>query len=117
MYLKPDEVDINEPPTIVKSMKNSERSKSGAVNVMPDVESEETIEKKTLTNILSSLIKITNLNIKERPISLVADNLEFRNIKNVEIKMKNLIKFKLLYDSGNSLIKKIKLEQIRKQTV
>ena len=34
-----------------------------------------------------------------------------------EIKTKNLIKFKLLYDRNNSLNKKIKLEQIRKETV
>ena len=65
----------------------------------------------------SSLIKIINLNTKKRPVSLVADNLEFRNIINAKIKTKNLTKFKLLYDKGNSLNKKIKLEQIRKETV
>ena len=62
-------------------------------------------------------IKIINLNTKKRPVSLVADNLEFRNIINAKIKTKNLIKFKLLYDKNNSLNKKIKLEQIRKETV
>ena len=65
----------------------------------------------------STLIKIINLNTKKRPISVVADNLEFRNIKSVIIKTNNLVKFKLLYDKNNSLAKKIKLEQIRKQTV
>ena len=65
----------------------------------------------------STLIKVINLNIKKRPISVVADNLEIRNIKNVKIKINNSIKFKLLYDKNNSLTKKIKLEQIRKQTV
>jgi len=65
----------------------------------------------------SSLIKIINLNTKKRPVSLVADNLEFRNIIYAKIKTKNLIKFKLLYDKSNSLNKKIKLEQIRKETV
>ena len=64
----------------------------------------------------STLIKIINLNIKKRPVSVVADNLEVRNIKNVKIKTNNSIKFKLLFDKNNSLSKKIKLEQIRKQT-
>ena len=65
----------------------------------------------------SAFIKIINLNTKKRPVSVVADNLEFRNIKSVIIKTNNSIKFKLLYDRNNSLTKKIKLEQIRKQTV
>tara|TARA_B100000686_G_C16584969_1_gene860224 strand:+ start:52 stop:825 length:774 start_codon:yes stop_codon:yes gene_type:complete len=64
----------------------------------------------------SSLIKIKNLNIFKRPISVVADNVEVRNIKSVNIKVNNLIKFKLLYDKNNSLNKKIKLEQIKKET-
>ena len=65
----------------------------------------------------SALIKIINLNTKKRPVSIVADNFEVRNIKNVKIKTNNSIKFKLLYDRNNSLSKKIKLEQIRKQIV
>ena len=64
----------------------------------------------------SSVIKIVNLNIKKRPISIVADNVEIRNIKSVNVKTNNKIKFKLLYDKNNSLTKKIKLEQIRNQT-
>jgi len=48
-------------------------------------------------------------------VSVVADNLEVRNIKRVTIKTNNSIKFKLLYDRNNSLTKKIKLEQMRKQ--
>lgn len=63
----------------------------------------------------STVIKIINLNTKKRPVSVVADNLEIRNIKNVTIKTNNSINFKLLYDKNNSLSKKIKLEQIRKQ--
>ena len=63
----------------------------------------------------SSLIKITNLDIKKRSLSVVADNIEVRNIKSVKIKISNSIKFKLLYDRNNSLIKKIKLEQLRKK--
>ena len=65
----------------------------------------------------SSLIRIINLNIKKRPISAVADNVEVRNVKKVKIRVNNKIKFNLLYDRNNSLTKKIKLEQLRKQTV
>ncbi len=63
----------------------------------------------------TSIIKIKNLEIKKRPISAVADNIEVRNIKNVTVKIDKSIKFKLLYDKNNSLNKKIKLEQLRKQ--
>jgi len=66
---------------------------------------------------ITSKIKIKNLNIQKRPISVVADNVEVRNIKSVDIKINNLIKFKLLYDRNNSLTKKIKVEQLRKETV
>jgi len=59
----------------------------------------------------SSTIEIKNLNIHKRSVSVVADNVEIRNIKNVTIKMNNKIRFKLLYDKNNSLTKKIKLEQ------
>jgi NAD+ kinase len=62
----------------------------------------------------SSLIKIKNLNTKKRPVSVVADNIEVRNIKKVNIKVNNKIKFKLLYDKANSLSKKIKLESLKK---
>ena len=62
-----------------------------------------------------SIVKIKNLNPKKRPISAVADNLEFRNAKNILIKTNKKIKFNLLYDSNRSLQKKIKIEQIRKE--
>ena len=62
----------------------------------------------------SSLIKIVNLNIKKRPISIVADNIEVRNIKKANIKINNKIKFKLLYDKANSLSNKIKLEEFKR---
>ena len=65
----------------------------------------------------SSLIKIKNLNIKKRPISVVADNVEVRNIKSVNIRNNKLISFRLLYDRNSNLNKKIKLEQLRKQTI
>ena len=60
-------------------------------------------------------IVITNLNPSKRPISAVADNLEFRNAKSITIKTNNKIKFNLLYDKNRSLQKKIKLEQTRKE--
>ena len=61
-------------------------------------------------------IVITNLNPLKRPISAVADNLEFRNAKSIIVKTNNKIKFNLIYDKNRSLQKKIKIEQIRKET-
>ena len=61
----------------------------------------------------SSIIKIRNLNIKKRPVSVVADNKEVRNVKYVKIRISRNIKFKLLYDKSNSLSKKIKLEKLK----
>ena len=63
-----------------------------------------------------SKILIQNLNIKKRPISAVADNNELRNAKLISIKTNKKVKFNLLYDSNRSLQKKIKIEQIRKET-
>ena len=63
-----------------------------------------------------SKIIIKNLNILKRPISAVADNYEVRNAKVISIKINKKIKFNLLYDSNRSLQKKIKIEQIRKET-
>ena len=62
-----------------------------------------------------STIRITNLDIKKRPVSVVADNVEFRNIKSVKIFVNRKIKFNLLYDSKSSLNKKIKIEQVRRE--
>ena len=61
----------------------------------------------------TSELEIKNLSVQKRSVSAVADNVEVRNIKNVKIKINNLIKFKLLYDKNYSLNKKIKLEQLR----
>ncbi len=61
-------------------------------------------------------IVIKNLNSKKRPISSVADNIEVRNAKNISIKTSQKIKFNLLYDQNRSLQKKIKLEQLRRET-
>ena len=63
-----------------------------------------------------SKIVIKNLNPKKRPISAVADNIEVRNAKNIIVKTNQKIKFNLLYDQNRSLHKKIKIEQLRKET-
>ena len=63
-----------------------------------------------------SKIFITNLNPGKRPVSAVADNMEIRNADRITIYVQNKIKFNLLYDKNKSLQKKIKLEQLRKET-
>ena len=63
-----------------------------------------------------SKILIKNLNSLKRPVSAVADNVEIRNAIKIDIKVQNKIKFKLLYDNSKSLQKKIKLEQLIKET-
>ncbi len=61
-------------------------------------------------------ITIVNLNSAKRPISAVADNLEVRNAKFISVQTNNKIKFNLLYDKNRSLQKKIKIEQLRRET-
>ena len=63
-----------------------------------------------------SKITINNLNPKKRPISAVADNIEVRNAKSIIVKTNKKIKFNLLYDKNRSLQKKIKIEQLRRET-
>tara|TARA_B100001250_G_scaffold279180_1_gene241558 strand:- start:2016 stop:2786 length:771 start_codon:yes stop_codon:yes gene_type:complete len=63
-----------------------------------------------------SKITIKNLNPNKRPISAVADNHEVRNAKTIKIKTNKKIKFNLLFDRNRSLQKKIKIEQIRRET-
>ncbi|MDB9936478.1 NAD kinase [Candidatus Pelagibacter sp.] len=63
-----------------------------------------------------SKIIIKNLDINKRPLSAVADSFEVRNAKVVTIKANKNIFFDLLYDKNNSLYKKIKIEQVRKET-
>ena len=63
-----------------------------------------------------ALISFEVLNPKERRVSAVADNVEVRNAKYISVKINKKIKFNLMYDSNRSLQKKIKLEQIRKET-
>ena len=64
----------------------------------------------------SSKINIKNLDFNKRPISAVADNFEVRNAKNITIMVDKQISFNLLYNKNNSLHKKIKIEQTRKET-
>jgi NAD+ kinase len=64
----------------------------------------------------NSKIVINNLNPLKRPISAVADNLEVRNAKSISIRVDKKIKFNLLYDRNRSLEKKIKIEQLRRET-
>jgi NAD+ kinase len=63
-----------------------------------------------------SKIEIKNLNYNKRPISAVADNNEVRNAKKIIVKINKKISFNLLYDKKNSLHKKIKIEQLRRET-
>jgi NAD+ kinase len=64
-----------------------------------------------------SKIIIKNLNPKKRPISAVADNIEVRNAKNIIVKTnQKILNLIFLYDKNRSLQKKIKLEQLRKET-
>ena len=63
-----------------------------------------------------SNVIIKNLNPNKRPISAVADNTEVRNAKSIVIKTNKKIKFLLLYDKNRSLQKKIKIEQLRRET-
>jgi len=64
-----------------------------------------------------SKILIKNLDTSKRPISAVADNFEVRNAKIIKIEANKKISFELLYDKNNSLHKKIKIEQTRKETL
>ena len=63
-----------------------------------------------------SKIIISNLNPLKRPISAVADNLEVRNAKSIIVRTNKKIRFNLLYDRNRSLQKKIKIEQLRRET-
>ncbi|MDA8560044.1 NAD kinase [Candidatus Pelagibacter bacterium] len=64
----------------------------------------------------NSKIIIKNLSPIKRPISAVADNIEVRNAKIIKVKTNKKINFNLLYDANRSLQKKIKIEQIRRET-
>jgi NAD+ kinase len=59
-------------------------------------------------------IKLTNLDPKKRPVAVVADNVEIRNIKTLNIKVNKNTNLILLHDPERSLVKRIKIEQLRK---
>jgi NAD+ kinase len=59
-------------------------------------------------------IKLTNLDPKKRPVAAVADNVEIRNITSLTIKTNKNINLTLLHDPERSLVKRIKIEQLRK---
>ena len=61
-------------------------------------------------------IVIQNLNSVKRPISAVADNIEVRNAKSISIKTNFKLRFNLLYNKNRSLEKKIKVEQLKRET-
>ncbi len=63
-----------------------------------------------------SKVTIRNLNPLKRPISAVADNIEIRNAKKIVIFTDERTKFNLLYNQNRSLQKKIKIEQLRKES-
>ncbi len=69
---------------------------------------------KTVSN--KSKIKIINLDSFKRPVAAVADNVEIRNIKSLTVKINKKIKLYLLHDPERSLVKRIKIEQIRRNT-
>ena len=60
-------------------------------------------------------IKITNLDPVKRPVAAVADNIEIRNVKSINIKISKKIIFCLMYEKSRSLVKRIKLEQNRQK--
>ena len=57
MYFKPEDVDIKDPPTIVKRIKNSETSKLDEYVDIPDVEIDEVTASKILANPSLEIIK------------------------------------------------------------
>ena len=61
-----------------------------------------------------SIINIRNLSPKKRPLALVADNIEKRNIKMINVRNFKKIKVILLYDNSTNLVKKINREQKKK---
>jgi len=59
-------------------------------------------------------IFIHNLDPKKRPVAAVADNNEIRNVVSIKASINKAIKIKLLFNSNESLLNKIKSEQKKK---
>jgi len=55
--LKPEDVDISDPPIIVNKIKNKDRSVSDENVDIPEVEIEDTTAKKTFKKLLLGIIK------------------------------------------------------------
>ena len=66
---------------------------------------------KGMTVLNQSKILIKNLDTKKRPVSAVADNIEIKNIKSVEIKLNKGKKFVLLYNKKFGLKERNLAEQ------
>lgn len=65
----------------------------------------------TISN--NSKIIIKNLDIKKRPVNAVADNVEIKNIKSIEIKLNKKKKFAVLYDKKFGLRERNLAEQFK----
>ena len=61
-----------------------------------------------------SYINIINSDPNKRPVAAVIDNIEIRNIISAKVLVDKKLKFKLLFNSRDSLFKKINLEKKRK---
>ena len=60
-----------------------------------------------------SKVSIKNLDLKKRPVSVVADNIEFRDVLNVNIYLNKNKTFKLLYDKKFGLKERNLAEQFK----
>jgi len=60
-----------------------------------------------------SKVSIKNLDLKKRPVSVVADNIEFRDVSNVSIYLNKNKTFKLLYDKKYGLKERNLAEQFK----
>ena len=60
-----------------------------------------------------SKVSIKNLDFKKRPVSVVADNIEFRDVSNVNIYLNKNKTFKLLYDKKYGLKERNLAEQFK----
>ena len=61
-----------------------------------------------------TLVSIYNIDSKKRPVAAVADNNEIRNIISVKASINTKIKIRLMFNSSESLFKKINSEQKKK---
>ena len=62
-------------------------------------------------------IKIFNLDYIKRPVAAVADNIEVRNIRSLKVQISDKINLTLLHDPERSLVKRIKIEQLKRKAI